>query len=1463
MSGLRTWFGAALVTAVAGCGGGGGGGSTGGSGGLSITSTALPETLSGQVVDHQIPFVGGAGGPFLLQVLAGELPDGVNLDASTVALVGRALQDGVFDFELKLTDTGAQPFLTTTATFHWEIGIGALVFGTPTDLPDQVYGRFTTIELVVAGGSPPYSCEVVDDPSNPNDENLPSGLAIPPDSTTIVGSPEEAKPGDAPFLVTIRARDHADNPSFPNPLTVQKTFELVVLVPPVVVVTTSLPDGKCGTNYAEVIEFSDGVAPFRHHVVVAPGSAVQRKGEVGTPDGVAKGAPDSAYAAETDEGPSYDNRFPEGVLMVESTGALRGVPRRRGTFVDWTYHIQSTSLPAAASQNVWRNFTFSMDPGTPPAMALDTSVLAPGNTSFAPPNNLIPELEVTIPYTAQFAAVNGVPMDGLMDAPLDTEALPDPTEEEGKYAFVGDFGPAGVPPGMTFSIGGTFEGTPTQKSGLRTIGLTVTDEQLPTSATLGFPNSATGQVRFTVGPDAVVITETLAGTSSTSYDDVAYGFGDQTVEIYEPFSGTPTVRALDDAKDMVAGHSHPLGGTLAASLSGIDFLQTSVNPTWWAYDVANLCALGARAGRHGDWQRKYQVDALHSDHFRRWSGGGAIPLQGADHASNLAVELPSVRGTTPVADAGDGVYTDGGLLYGYDNDDEFGFFIVRKDARIEIPIAFEKPSAGGTYEGFGDGWVTTNPTHPSGIRRPQITVSPDGRFAAVKLKEDVANFGEDAATSKVALFSLTGERPFGGASFTVISTGSGGTSASGGVYLYGDSMTLTNRFLYFLCGDYQGQTNGNLVIYSRHYVYRHEILGGASSAALLGGGSIPSTRWSNTTSSPLAVHYHKWMTPGASAIATPTSTGITPYATSFTSPSGINPHFFAYNYANFSESSMAPHPFRVSADGNACAMLGAPDSFAGVTGTNFMKYYLFVDFDSGSGTPAFREISGGTPRRFGTATRIGGYACGQDTASFYSSSSTDRLYGWYDGPATQLEVSDDGTRVAAVYNDYASTWSTNGRNNERLGAEELLVFRGTAGGSDPWSSVATTSPTGLFSSPVYWRVGNLAFTRDGNGLVFWAGFSNYDGNYNGIPSYTHPPIQTGTLYATDLSSATTNVTSILAQGDGGGTTGVSTHTPSNPLSINGFTNWNGAQGCVNPMGGFYSNDGNFLYVRSWSPLNNSDPTLNRLVGVNVSAVSSSTIGGRTAMRAFAPSWPTRYGFGPEGYSIYSGNVKFHRGVSGAQSLGCTTASADNGVVFFAGYYQRFGPYTPPKSPSYEPNNTTYYYPAPVHPIYYGDYGGYGGDVFAFDANQGGNVVKLTSLGSSSSMRFVTYLQPDPSGRFLSVVYSLPTPAPYDARPHLEQVALVSGIESAGGTLTTTGVTTLEASSGRAAASVAHGFLGSKLYYGFTTASNENNMLLVEKTTNLSGTAVTNTVTLGGALGGTSGQARFAVLHAGR
>ena len=140
--------------------------------------------------------------------------------------MGNVLEDGDFDFTLEVTDSGCNPFSTTTATFRMSVGVGeitvveALLDGNPVlipaggesynpdypALPETVYNDYVTIQLVVAGGKGPYAAVIFDHPDIPNDGPLPLGAAVPPNAASITGAPVEVGPGGGPFLITLRDR---------------------------------------------------------------------------------------------------------------------------------------------------------------------------------------------------------------------------------------------------------------------------------------------------------------------------------------------------------------------------------------------------------------------------------------------------------------------------------------------------------------------------------------------------------------------------------------------------------------------------------------------------------------------------------------------------------------------------------------------------------------------------------------------------------------------------------------------------------------------------------------------------------------------------------------------------------------------------------------------------------------------------------------------------------------------------------------------------------------------------------------------------------------------------------------------------------------------------------------------------------------------------------------------------------
>ena len=64
---------------------------------------------------------------------------------------------------------------------------------------------------MVAGGVPGslgYQLSVIDDPTDANDDaGLPTGVSIPTNSTSFVGTPIQVGTGGKPFRITFRATD--------------------------------------------------------------------------------------------------------------------------------------------------------------------------------------------------------------------------------------------------------------------------------------------------------------------------------------------------------------------------------------------------------------------------------------------------------------------------------------------------------------------------------------------------------------------------------------------------------------------------------------------------------------------------------------------------------------------------------------------------------------------------------------------------------------------------------------------------------------------------------------------------------------------------------------------------------------------------------------------------------------------------------------------------------------------------------------------------------------------------------------------------------------------------------------------------------------------------------------------------------------------------------------------------------
>jgi hypothetical protein len=1465
------------VTTLAACGGGSSAPNTNP---LLITSTALPSAASGQTLNHVIPITGGYGGPYRLSVIAGRLPDGLTLDNATHSIVGTLLEAGTFFFRIQVIDVGGTPFQSTAADFNWNVTVGAVQIvdarpeffpvGTQTDadgnvvnpdypaLPNTVYNQFASIQLVVAGGFPPYSCQLIDDPSNPDDGDLPQGAIIPADSCSIVGSPAEVRAGGAPFIITIEATDSHGS-------TGRLTMQWKITTPPIIIATEDLPDGRQGRTYTVTLIVAEGVPPFNFEFVACD---VARDGEgeplvdyqspnppVVTSD-CSRTRPEHAngalakidatyYPPQDLLGPNYAALGyvapPEGIFLGDietspfvTAGTITGIPRRRGDF-QVNLHVESSLVPNEAGQQAWRRYEFSM---LPPDNPLQQDPVYTLEDVFipAPPYSTLPEIEAGTAFNPdvsshpaaglQLLAFGGVPRDGRTDAPhasqvSSIEGTGPGQEVPNTYSWTVAWDPDGnggfQPSGLVFDSSGVLS-VPDPNSVQRTSPMEVQFCAFDSALPVQLASQDCRKVSLSIGPDKVMITESDTPASYQFNGDLTSNDSNHKLRVLEPFTAIPAIIRDINSGDISPTHSLPATTGLAASgvqtlLEGMDILRIAVNPTGWWDDAHGLNPAGGRPFQHGDSIRRYP-----------YQGSGSPDTSWQPNVT--AVDLPDCTSPSVTHAPNSGVYTNGGNLYAFASDDYLGFFILRPDATVYVPAAFDRS----TYNAMGDGWVQDSSVSDknSMLRMPQISISPDGRFAAVKLRTVETNIFESAFSTKVLLFSLTGEKAFAGATYKILDTGSLGGSTTG-VYQYGTSIALTNRYIYWLCGN----NTGSEAAWHGHFIYRYEITnatGTVTAAATAGSFLAPnfSTNWTNNVAQPMQTAFHKFDS------ITSFQSVFDPSTSGFTQIEIASSEMYLYDGANLDEQGLAPMPFRVSRNGNVCAILAAVDPNT-TFHANVMNHHVWAD------------VNGVGLRQVSTAQRHSPQGGGRGYGLAYGPNSVPH-WARYTGPTTGFEVSDDGSKIAVVVNRRTGSISSFSSNNWDNDRQDLIGFSTT----DNWSTSAEAFISGndagssrRFAGSSKWRFGSLVFTKDNQGLVFWAGVPWSPTNAGG-GAHTF----VGTFYSYEFSTDT--LKSILPTADGGNSGGLVTYTTASPFNPS-TTDWTTAAGLVKPVGGFLSRNRDFFYVTTLGALSTSKQTNMQVIGVNIRTLNNAaSINGIPDGRAFAVSnWPAQRGFLSTYlyYPFYSlGSQRYFmpgRGMGG----GMQVMAEDGGTVFFATHRQSNGPSNSPDS----------FAGGPHIPTYWGDYGGYSGEVYAMSADVGGAARALTSLGGGDFVgRNITYLESSNSGGELAFVYQAGNVSQYNYSA--ERVGYIRRIAftSTGALANTPTVHLLESSNGRAGDSMAHGPLGDRLYYAYKSGiSDEAQKELVEA--RISGSSTTPTIRRFA----TGNEQRFNVLTAGR
>lgn len=124
-------------------------------------------------------------------------------------------------------------------------GSGAPLTITTASLPGGTVGVAYSATLQATGGSPPYTWSV-------SQGSLPSWATLNASTGAITGTP------NAPSNTTLTFRVTDSN----NVTTQTNSLNLVILVPPLSITTTSLPNATVGTAYSATLQASGGAPPY-------------------------------------------------------------------------------------------------------------------------------------------------------------------------------------------------------------------------------------------------------------------------------------------------------------------------------------------------------------------------------------------------------------------------------------------------------------------------------------------------------------------------------------------------------------------------------------------------------------------------------------------------------------------------------------------------------------------------------------------------------------------------------------------------------------------------------------------------------------------------------------------------------------------------------------------------------------------------------------------------------------------------------------------------------------------------------------------------------------------------------------------------------------------------------------------------------------------------------------------------
>jgi len=417
---------------------------------LTVSGSSLPMGTIGRSYKSALGASGGQA-PYTWKLVAGAPPSIIGVD-TTGTVSGTPTVTGSYGFTVQASDASGQQVQTPAS-----IAITGLLAITTTSLPSGKVGALYSANVAANGGLAPYSW------------NLTGGMLPPGLTLTTLGGISGTPATAGPFSFTLQVADSGGGTSSQT-----YTVSIAAATAPVVITTTSLPNGTAGTAYSSSVSATGGTSPYTWAVSAGalPAGLVLSSG--GGISGTPSAAGSSTFALKVTDSSggtssqTYTVSIAPGLVIMTTSlpsgyvgNAYSATLAASGGTTPYTWSILSGLIPPGTSLTTTTG-TISGTPTSSGTYAVTVQVTDAVGHQISANLSIVVAAPLTITSASLPGGTGGVAYSATLTA----------TGGTSPYSWSVTSGT--LPAGVTLSTAGALSGTPTN-AGAYSFGIRVVD----------------------------------------------------------------------------------------------------------------------------------------------------------------------------------------------------------------------------------------------------------------------------------------------------------------------------------------------------------------------------------------------------------------------------------------------------------------------------------------------------------------------------------------------------------------------------------------------------------------------------------------------------------------------------------------------------------------------------------------------------------------------------------------------------------------------------------------------------------------------------------------------------------------------------------------------------------------------------------------------------------------------------